>query len=132
MIRRPPRSTRTDTLFPYTTLFRSTRGRSDDEPGRPIVAAAVITAVVAAPDAIVARQAPRLIIASIAVIERAILGALAVRRSPGRRVGPGRSGRHGDGGKNRGGAKFLHDRKRAGRGKSGSVRVDIGGRHDIK
>src|SRR3546814_8642049 len=23
MIRRPPRSTRTDTLFPYTTLFRS-------------------------------------------------------------------------------------------------------------
>src|SRR3546814_17836587 len=32
MIRRPPRSTRTDTLFPYTTLFRSivgyvTRGR---------------------------------------------------------------------------------------------------------
>src|SRR3546814_12592045 len=29
MIRRPPRSTRTDTLFPYTTLFRS-----DDEPRR--------------------------------------------------------------------------------------------------
>src|SRR3546814_1843804 len=26
MIRRPPRSTRTDTLFPYTTLFRSPRG----------------------------------------------------------------------------------------------------------
>src|SRR3546814_14709383 len=25
MIRRPPRSTRTDTLFPYTTLFRSHR-----------------------------------------------------------------------------------------------------------
>src|SRR3546814_12951050 len=24
MIRRPPKSTRTDTLFPYTTLFRST------------------------------------------------------------------------------------------------------------
>src|SRR3546814_8229469 len=38
MIRRPPRSTRTDTLFPYTTLFRSlewgrtgasSRGRTD-------------------------------------------------------------------------------------------------------
>src|SRR3546814_9757663 len=29
MIRRPPRSTRTDTLFPYTTLFRS-RLRVDD------------------------------------------------------------------------------------------------------
>src|SRR3546814_8199561 len=27
MIRRPPRSTRTDTLFPYTTLFRSLRHR---------------------------------------------------------------------------------------------------------
>src|SRR3546814_8172000 len=30
MIRRPPRSTRTDTLFPYTTLFRSV-----EAPGRP-------------------------------------------------------------------------------------------------
>src|SRR3546814_5599423 len=28
MIRRPPRSTRTDTLFPYTTLFRSIFGRA--------------------------------------------------------------------------------------------------------
>src|SRR3546814_3735521 len=27
MIRRPPRSTRTDTLFPYTTLFRSEAGQ---------------------------------------------------------------------------------------------------------
>src|SRR3546814_3390829 len=27
MIRRPPRSTRTDTLFPYTTLFRSHRSK---------------------------------------------------------------------------------------------------------
>src|SRR3546814_8928355 len=30
MIRRPPRSTRTDTLFPYTTLFRSRRSRRAD------------------------------------------------------------------------------------------------------
>src|SRR3546814_12049376 len=29
MIRRPPRSTRTDTLFPYTTLFRSTTGKAE-------------------------------------------------------------------------------------------------------
>src|SRR3546814_5964073 len=28
MIRRPPRSTRTDTLFPYTTLFRSQAGNA--------------------------------------------------------------------------------------------------------
>src|SRR3546814_4307255 len=44
MIRRPPRSTRTDTLFPYTTLFRSEvagggadgdgGGRVDDDPRR--------------------------------------------------------------------------------------------------
>src|SRR6056297_2265703 len=32
MIRRPPRSTRTDTLFPYTTLFRSLRS-GDRLPG---------------------------------------------------------------------------------------------------
>src|SRR3546814_18378101 len=30
MIRRPPRSTRTDTLFPYTTLFRSRRRREPE------------------------------------------------------------------------------------------------------
>src|SRR3546814_4244211 len=29
MIRRPPRSTRTDTLLPYTTLFRSRSGKID-------------------------------------------------------------------------------------------------------
>src|SRR3546814_7226267 len=29
MIRRPPRSTRTDTLFPYTTLFRSARSGTE-------------------------------------------------------------------------------------------------------
>src|SRR3546814_12845008 len=35
MIRRPPRSTRTDTLFPYTTLFRSVdRGRRPRWPDR--------------------------------------------------------------------------------------------------
>src|SRR3546814_11621226 len=31
MIRRPPRSTRTDTLFPYTTLFRSLRWKAIPE-----------------------------------------------------------------------------------------------------
>src|SRR3546814_13457154 len=30
MIRRPPRSTRTDTLFPYTTLFRSSDSSQSD------------------------------------------------------------------------------------------------------
>src|SRR3546814_4352453 len=41
MIRRPPRSTRTDTLFPYTTLFRSDAciievGGRSAAPGTPI------------------------------------------------------------------------------------------------
>src|SRR3546814_1608305 len=34
MIRRPPRSTRTDTLFPYTTLFRSPPPRERPFPAR--------------------------------------------------------------------------------------------------
>src|SRR3546814_3816831 len=34
MIRRPPRSTRTDTLFPYTTLFRSAASRRRHRRGR--------------------------------------------------------------------------------------------------
>src|SRR3546814_4233720 len=34
MIRRPPRSTRTDTLFPYTTLFRSAVPEAEDAHGR--------------------------------------------------------------------------------------------------
>src|SRR3546814_7241833 len=33
MIRRPPRSTRTDTLFPYTTLFRSPQAAGKDAEG---------------------------------------------------------------------------------------------------
>src|SRR3546814_12972657 len=33
MVRRPPRSTRTDTLFPYTTLFRSAE-EAEEEAGR--------------------------------------------------------------------------------------------------
>src|SRR3546814_11651084 len=41
MIRRPPRSTRTDTLFPYTTLFRS---RSMKRFGILLVIVALITA----------------------------------------------------------------------------------------
>src|SRR3546814_17704426 len=43
MIRRPPRSTRTDTLFPYTTLFRSAASPSpalrSTDPVRPRAAA---------------------------------------------------------------------------------------------
>src|SRR3546814_12693842 len=50
MIRRPPRSTRTDTLFPYTTLFRSAGAAARSAPAGTAVAvrrAAVRTATVA-------------------------------------------------------------------------------------
>src|SRR3546814_5023444 len=36
MIRRPPRSTRTDTLFPYTTLFRSGRAGGPERDQLPL------------------------------------------------------------------------------------------------
>src|SRR3546814_12883880 len=47
MIRRPPRSTRTDTLFPYTTLFRSNglgRLRAHGSIGQDAVFVNVVTA----------------------------------------------------------------------------------------
>src|SRR3546814_5506948 len=48
MVRRPPRSTRTDTLFPYTTLFRSAVPRDDlafDGRMKDLAKGAVIAAV---------------------------------------------------------------------------------------
>src|SRR3546814_7378599 len=49
MIRRPPRSTRTDTLFPYTTLFRSAavfaampEAQDEDRRGRDFVAHLIV------------------------------------------------------------------------------------------
>src|SRR3546814_2918509 len=64
MIRRPPRSTRTDTLFPYTTLFRSAcrrhlsrasaRQRADAEGGNGLIASLKgILAVSAADHAVI-------------------------------------------------------------------------------
>src|SRR3546814_3091913 len=46
MIRRPPRSTRTDTLFPYTTLFRSENIRAVlelqlDDNGKPLTSSRI-------------------------------------------------------------------------------------------
>src|SRR3546814_7828317 len=71
MIRRPPRSTRTDTLFPYTTLFRS-----------PFAVAAA---------AVVQRIAGALRARRVAVAARGIRGAVRARTLPVR------GGGHGDG-----------------------------------
>src|SRR3546814_15715367 len=50
MIRRPPRSTRTDTLFPYTTLFRSSEGANGGfESSGPDIVAAIAAFREAAP-----------------------------------------------------------------------------------
>src|SRR3546814_12985088 len=119
MIRRPPRSTRTDTLFPYTTLFRSTRvhrehgrahgftrggaddRRSDARP-RP------------APAAPQPRHPAHRLLPALhpAVTDRRC--PLAVPLQPGR---PDRQ---------------RSDRKSVVQGKSVSVRVDHGGRRDTK
>src|SRR3546814_4152070 len=47
MIRRPPRSTRTDTLFPYTTLFRSVtaHGAATSIPAIPAASASIPAAI---------------------------------------------------------------------------------------
>src|SRR3546814_4285227 len=54
MIRRPPRSTRTDTLFPYTTLFRSisslTERLSDFAMENPEICRVWLQQVLASPD----------------------------------------------------------------------------------
>src|SRR3546814_2788734 len=55
MLRRPPRSTRTDTLFPYTTLFRSHDCENRSAKGG---SASSCTAPTAAPSAMPARRIP--------------------------------------------------------------------------
>src|SRR3546814_2357835 len=52
MIRRPPRSTRTDTLFPYTTLFRSHHAQEPREVERARVPVRVSAGIVVAEDAL--------------------------------------------------------------------------------
>src|SRR3546814_3168738 len=45
MIRRPPRSTRTDTLFPYTTLFRSAVAASAPQSMEPSAAPQIVNTI---------------------------------------------------------------------------------------
>src|SRR3546814_15820969 len=54
MIRRPPRSTRIDTLFPYTTLFRS--GRLDARLGDVVADAPLLPVRIAGPQALLAQR----------------------------------------------------------------------------
>src|SRR3546814_15669682 len=62
MIRRPPRSTRTDTLFPYTTLFRSggRGGRARRAPELPRIARSAGPRLWRQSDGVVAGSSDRL------------------------------------------------------------------------
>src|SRR3546814_12119113 len=104
MIRRPPRSTRTDTLFPYTTLFRSVRQRRHD----------------AYPDDAVSATQAR---SHLCYRLPELLGAeccLSDEQSAGRSWPRSRA------------APLEQDRKSVVSGTSVYVRVDIGGRRIIK
>src|SRR3546814_12705352 len=113
MIRRPPRSTRTDTLFPYTTLFRS-----------PALVAGEIPLLI-----VLAEQLRQVLVGrndhpAMAVRARLVQGAADQvvgfvvrmrRRHQSERV-----------------AQRAADRKSVVSGKRVSVRVDLGGRSSIK
>src|SRR3546814_17911614 len=123
MIRRPPISTRTDTLFPYTTLFRSNRrthrGRLSDPEGQ---------------SGLGRRQGPGARAPHSGYGRRA--RANPDRREPGFRPRSGsRLRRRPGAGRGRAGRADMRrrrDRKSVVEGKSVSVRVDLGGRRCIK
>src|SRR3546814_11159293 len=71
MIRPPPRSTRTDTLFPYTTLFRSHRPRSSPSGIHPLNGSTMSLSL-----APLARQHPdQLLVGLVSISDRAAGGA---------------------------------------------------------
>src|SRR3546814_18540289 len=112
MIRRPPRSTRTDTLFPYTTLFRS----GGEGAGRCARPCAVLWAAGAGQDDAGADRRAR-------AGGRLSFDERTDHRQGGRPCGAA----HQSGGRRR-----PVDRKSVGKGKSVSVSVDLGGRRIMK
>src|SRR3546814_402841 len=118
LIRRPPRSTRTDTLFPYATLFRSAGGGGrgvQDRDARARSRAAAHRGGV--------RRRGR---ATDCRLRRLCRRAAPVRQADRRAsVDPGADRRFEDRGA--GGPGIGADRKRVGLGKSVSVRVDLVG-----
>src|SRR3546814_16181827 len=124
MIQRPPRSTRTDTLFPYTTLFRSAVS---------CVGSSSSYRALACGTRCHDRQARAL---RLAVQPRTFRLRASCRISPGADHGyaerPRRRGRHRDRRIARDRLGRRLDRKSVVEGKSVSVRVDLGGRRIIK
>src|SRR3546814_12388831 len=137
MIRRPPKCTRTDTLFPYPTLVRSVLLGGDllrpqhrrRTPAVRVDAAAADLPGVGVDDAAVERGAPlrhSRVPADLAG-KAGLPGARQVSRLP--RAGRDRPGADPDAAADRGAAR--PDRKRVVSRKSVSVRVDTGGRRII-
>src|SRR3546814_18025456 len=120
MIRRPPRSTRTDTLFPYTTLFRSRIGVAEQQPDHPGAGA---DALLGGPD-----PAFEAGLVGLRVADRPPVEVDAPRPHPRYRCRfpPARHVRCRDP------ALEPGDRKSVGWGKSVAVRGDLGGRRIIK
>src|SRR3546814_5383933 len=93
MIRRPPRSTRTDTLFPYTTLFRSLEQCPEGTHGaRQFLALQERHAVLGHQDAAGREATLRLAVESLA--EQHLAGADRVGRIDQHEVVALRAGRH--------------------------------------
>src|SRR3546814_16718538 len=119
MIRRPPRSTRTDTLFPYTTLFRSqllTALETIHGVGPEVVDRIAVGMLDEAPEG--PQQVAESLVDHPAAHQRRRRRAAATGL-PTLAV-------------TRGVEAGLQDRKRTGVGKSVQDRVDMGGRRIIK
>src|SRR3546814_18023743 len=125
MIRRPPRSTRTDTLFPYTTLFRSPATAMDSDFSRHALRLERQPADARQnPGGRPGKWRPR----SVGTRSTHGIAADLQRHLAGCRIGvativgsPASSAEHG--------SKKI-DRKSVVSGKGGSVRVDLGGRRN--
>src|SRR3546814_11797960 len=114
MIRRPPRSTRTDTLFPYTTLFRSVRARTLHLAGEHLRAGGDGRVRRGVGDAI---QRDALLAVGRDVVARGGVRAIGTKCTPLARAPV---------------VEAVVARKSVRKGKSVSVRVDLGGRRTNK
>src|SRR3546814_18469912 len=123
MIRRPPRSTRTDTRFPYTTLFRSTatscRGRYAEAPSRGVAFPQTGFRPLFRPDRSTVPVGP------VACLAHRLAGVPVYRRASRSSAQPA--------------LLFLgaatsaaKDRKGRGEGKTVYIRLDSGSGHNIK
>src|SRR3546814_16496582 len=134
MIRRPPRSTRTDTLFPYTTLFRS---RASTGSARRANSASVLQSGSADnddEDSMLWRSITQLLAQGVSSTHREAIRQKGFSQncvSLGLATSPASGVRREEPQKSPESRTIPGDRKSAVAGKSVSVRLDIGGRRTI-